>query len=145
MLTPPPAWKFRHLLTALLTAFLLELLFITTTSLHVYHHLRYLQLLCKSLVKISHSCSTIVPNKKFKILIVYTFKPPIFPPISLAFPSHSLAFYCFLQCLPHCLIRRPILSMKLFPSPRRRCQAFLTRRQASITLFPSYQAFLTRR
>jgi hypothetical protein len=83
-------------LTAFLTAFLLELLFIATTTLHVYHHLGYLQLLCKPLVKISHSCSTVVPNKEFKIIVIYTFKPPILLPISLAFFTHfsriSLSF-----------------------------------------------------
>ena len=61
------------------------------TFIYCYHypacisHLRYLQLLCKLLVKVSHSCSTIVSNKEFKIIVVYTFKPPILLPISLAF------------------------------------------------------------
>jgi hypothetical protein len=88
MLPPPPAWIPRQLLTAFLTAFILELLF------YCYHyptcisHLIYLQLLCKLLVKISHSCSTIVPNKEFKIIVIYIFEPPTFLPISLAFPSH---------------------------------------------------------
>jgi hypothetical protein len=72
--------------------------FPTRTFIYCYHypvyisHLRYLQLLCKLLVKISHSCSTVVPNKEFKIIVVYTFEPPISIAFFTYFSRISLSF-----------------------------------------------------